>query len=145
MRTLVVVLSLLFLGCDSGNIAPPLAKEASVVTEEELTHQREMDLRVIKALADAGSDLAKAHRLEHHFVCATADEAEPIVAWGTSNGFVASPVERGEYEGQSYAYFDLIKPTIPTIENVFADSRRMLEVAKVNGAKYDGWGCPVVK
>jgi regulator of RNase E activity RraB len=116
-----------------------------MLTESELLEQRGKDLQVIAALHSHGSELARPHRIEHHFNTFSASDAQAIVQWGAENGFEASPISSGVFEGQGYFYFDLIRDTVPEIESVYADTGRLLDLAKNNNALYDGWGCMVVK
>jgi regulator of RNase E activity RraB len=102
------------------------------------------DEQTIQALADAGSDMSKPHLLEHHFVCETREAAEAVIAWGTASGYRGSPVTEGTFEGHEYVYFDLIKSTLPVIDDVLSETTAMLDVAARSGAEYDGWGCEVV-
>jgi hypothetical protein len=50
----------------------------------------------------------------------------------------------GEHEVRRYFFFDFVVPTVPTIENVFADTSRFYRLAAEHGASYDGWGWPLV-
>jgi regulator of RNase E activity RraB len=116
-----------------------------MLTESELLEQRDKDLRVIAALHSHGSDLARPHRIEHHFNAFSESDARAIVQWGAENGFEASPISSGVFEGQGYLYFDLVRDTVPEVELVHADTGRLLDLAKNNNALYDGWGCTIVK
>jgi len=117
--------------------------EVPVIGADVLAHQRAKDQQVVRALADAGADLAKPHALEHHFVCPSRAAAEPVLAWGRSAGYEPSPVSEDEFEGQRYAHFDLVKKTVPTMANITPQTTAMLEVAAKHGIEYDGWGCDV--
>ena len=116
-----------------------------MITADALAHQRAKDEQVVRALADAGSDLSRPHALEHHFVCPNRVAAEPVVAWGRAAGYEPSQVSDGEFEGRKYAYFDLVKKTVPTLANITSQTTAMLEAAARHGIEYDGWGCEVVK
>jgi regulator of RNase E activity RraB len=110
---------------------------------EVLAHQRFKDQQVVRALADAGSNLSKPHALEHHFVCAERAAAELVVARGRASGYDPSPVSDGEFVGRRYAYFDLVKKTVPTMANITPKITAMLEVAVEHGIEYGGWGYEV--
>ncbi len=116
-----------------------------MITADVLAHRRVLDQLVIRALADAGSDLSKPHALEHHFVCGNPGAAEMVVAWGRAAGYEPSPVSKGKFERRCYTYFDLVKKTVPTIENITPQTTAMLEAAAKHGIEYDGWGCNVVR
>jgi regulator of RNase E activity RraB len=124
---------------------PSQTKEAPVISQAELDKQKRGDTEVISALKRTGSDLSKPHQIEHHFVCPTPDSAKRIREWGISQGLTTSELLDGEHEGQRYFFFDFIIPTVPTIENIFADTGRFCQLAADHGASYDGWGCLVVK
>lgn len=72
-------------------------------------------------------------------------DAEKIIQWGVENGFEPSQISSGEFEGQRYLCFDLIKDIVPEIALIFADISRLLDVARSLNALYDGWGCMLVK
>ncbi len=116
-----------------------------MASDEELMKQREGDLQVIAALQSHGSDLTQPHHIEHHFNAFSEEDANNIMVWGTENGFEASTISSGVFKGQHYYYFDLIKDTVPEIELVFADTSRLLDLAKMHHSLYDGWGCMIVK
>lgn len=116
-----------------------------MVSKDVLAHQRAKDEQVIRALAEAGSALRKTHLLEHHFICPSREAAEPVVAWAKAFGHHASEVVEGEFEGRRYFYFDLVVPTVPTIDEVTKQTAAMLEIAAQHGVEYDGWGCEVVE
>lgn len=116
-----------------------------MVPQDVLVRQRAKDEQVLRALADAGSDLSKPHSLEHHFVCPNRAAAQPVVAWGIAAGYQTSEVVDGEFEGRKYSCFDLIKSTVPTISIITAETSAMLAAAARHGVEYDGWGCEVVK
>ena len=116
-----------------------------VITKEELSGQRNMDLETIEALKRNGSDLSKAHILEHHFYVFSEKSAKRLSEKGISLGYKTSKIQPGNYEGNSYWYFDLIKPTIPEIDIVIKETTLMLKLAKEFDAEYDGWGTNVVE
>jgi regulator of RNase E activity RraB len=64
--------------------------------------------------------------------------------WARLNGFQVSPRQEGRWEGRRYYYFDLVKSTIPTLENISPDTTLMLRLAAEFECTYDGWGCAVV-
>jgi regulator of RNase E activity RraB len=115
-----------------------------LVTNADLSRQKQGDREVIAALKDAGSDLSKPHSLEHHFVSPSRQGLERLRAWGVESGLSAGPIAEGEYQGRRYFFFDFIVPTIPTLEEVFKYTGRFLSKAAEFGVEYDGWGCPVV-
>ncbi|HSB89573.1 MAG TPA: ribonuclease E inhibitor RraB [Anaerolineales bacterium] len=114
-------------------------------TKEELKQQMDSDLKVIAALRASGSNLAKPHRIEHHFNADTRQDADAIVKWGLDNGFEASEIMSGRQHGKVYYYFDLIKDTVPEIRRILPDTSRLFDLAHEHDAVYDGWGCYIVK
>ena len=114
----------------------------SKAKREEIGHQRAMDEETLQALANAGSDLSKPHSLQHHFECQTREEAQPVLAWGIANGYEASLVKSDAKED---VYFDFVKGTVPTIQNITSETTAMLKLAASHGIAYDGWGCSVVR
>ena len=128
------------IGCDQ-----EIGKERIKVTSQEVEYQEEKDLEVIAALKKHGSDLSKAHLIEHHFVTHSREDGAELLRWGKLNGFQVSELKEGEWEGRRYYYFDLRKPTIPTIENISPDTTLMLRLGLEFNCEYDGWGCEVVE
>lgn len=116
-----------------------------VITKEELSGQRNKDLETIMALKRNGSDLSKAHILEHHVYVFSEKSAKKLSKKGISLGYKSSKIQPGNYEGNSYWFLDLIKPTIPEIEIVTNETTLMLKLAKEFDAVYDGWGTNVVE
>ena len=117
----------------------------SVKMSEEVRWQREKDKQVIEALKRTGSNMKKPHMIEHHFITPSRENAQQLADWGKKNGFQVSEVLEGEYEVEKYWYFDLIKPTVPTIGNISEDTSLMLHLANRFNCEYDGWGCMVEK
>jgi regulator of RNase E activity RraB len=147
MRTILVgLLTLVMMACSPDPESSTHGREErSVISAQVLAHQRVKDEQVIRVLADAGSDLSRPHSLEHDFVCPNRAAAEPVVAWGRAAGYEPSPISDGEWKGRAYAYFDLVKSTVPKIANITPQTTSMLEVAEWYGIEYDGWGCEVVR
>ena len=105
--------------------------------------RRAMDQREIDALVEAGSDVAKPHRIEHQFTLENRDKAAKVAEWGTENGYEAV---RGEADGEERPYYtvDLVKQAPLDIEAISTTTRLMETLAMQVDGEYDGWGCPVV-
>lgn len=116
-----------------------------MVSVKDLERQRAKDEQVLAALENAGSDLSKPHRLEHHFECANRAQADRIVEWARNAGYQVSVVKEGMFEGKTHVYFDVAKSTVPTLANVSVQTTAMLRIAAQHGAEYDGWGCEIVR
>lgn len=140
----LALLAIVAAGCSRG-AEPVDCEQAPVVSQDVLAHQRAKDEQVIRALAEAGSNMSKPHSLEHHFVCPSREAAGPVVAWGKASGYQSSEVIDDEFEGRRYVYFDLVMSTVPTIAEVTMHTSAMLEIAARHGVEYDGWGCEVVE
>lgn len=106
--------------------------------------QKEADRKVIEALRRAGGNLSLPHRVEHHFTSSSMEGAEELREWGIREGIEVSDIRSREREGQPYFYFDFIVPTIPQIDQIYADTSRFFLLAPKFSADYDGWGCDVV-
>ena len=142
----IVVVAVAMVSCSrTTDPQSQLQKEPVVISREVLDHQLANDVQVIQALGNAGSDLSKPHLPEHHFECRTREMAEPVLAWGIAEGYAPSPVTEGKFEGREYVYFDLVKSTVLTVENITSETTAMLEIAARHGIEYDGWGCEVVE
>jgi regulator of ribonuclease activity B len=126
---------------ERSSFAAPDGSVADGVLEE----QGEYDRATIEALAKAGSDLSKPHLVEHHFVCPDPTRAAAAVEWGRAHGYRPSPVTTANFKGSDYAYFDLVKSTVPSLERISSDTKAMIDLAARSGIEYDGWGCSVVK
>ena len=111
----------------------------------EILSQREADLRVIEAMSRAGSDLTKAHDIEHHFICYSRKLAKQLHSWGIDQGLQTTDIIAARHEGKRYYWLDFVIPTMPSIENIFADTSRFFRLADSMGASYDGWQCSIVR
>jgi regulator of RNase E activity RraB len=114
------------------------------MTGQELELQRQKDLAVLEALKRHHSDTSRPHRVEHHFITESKTGGAELLAWAGLHGFEVSSLQQGKWEGRRYYYFDLIKATIPTIENISGDTGLMLRLAAEFECTYDGWGCGLV-
>src|SRR6266511_3165334 len=117
-----------------------LLQKKKMITEEELLHQKNKDVMTIDALTRNGSNLSRPHKLEHHFYVFSVQAAEALSKAGTALGYNSSKIERGEHKGAINWYFDLIKPTVPSLENVTKETTLMLKLSREHKAEYDGWG-----
>jgi regulator of RNase E activity RraB len=109
----------------------------------ELELQTQKD-RAILAQIQRHSDVSRPHRVEHHFFADSRTGGTELQEWARLNGFQVSPLQEGLWEGRRYYHFDLIKSTIPTLENISPDTTLMLHLAAEFECTYDGWGCEVV-
>lgn len=107
--------------------------------------QLRIDMAVIDALADAGSNMTAEHQLEQHFLASQSVPLELIRAWAKSRGYATTPITEAESDGETYFYFDVITPVVPTIDNVHQLTTEMLNLAGQHGAVFDGWGCKAVR
>ena len=117
-----------------------------MLDEKILKNEYEVNIKTINALNDAGSDLCKAHSVEHHFLCYDINDAKMVIDQGQLAGYETSKIlDDVDEEGKKYYYFDLIKDIVPTIQAMNKESYIMLNMAKENNLLYDGWGANVVK
>ena len=117
-----------------------------IETKQETAHRQAKDRQTIKALRDAGSNVAKPHNLEHHFVTYERAKADAVIADELAAGYKVSEVSTlNDKSGKPYFYFDLIKATVLKEAIIFAESLRMTTLEKKHGVLYDGWGCLVEK
>jgi regulator of RNase E activity RraB len=114
------------------------------VPDEDLEHQKQKDRAVLELLAQNGSDMSQAHDIEHHFVATSIENAHRLERWARLNGFPSSGVQKGRYENETYYWLVLVKPTVPTQENLTPDTTLMHRLAQQYDCEYDGWGCEVV-
>lgn len=107
--------------------------------------QLAMNRATIAALSNAGSDLSKPHRIEHHFYCYDEHICQELSAAGKRLGY-----EAGNWgihqtkDGHTYRYFDLIKPILPLQSHLDAAVEELVLLATQHQAIYDGWGSFVV-
>ncbi len=142
MRTLILIatVALTFACSSASDTAPRIDAELQAISQAELDTDRFGNERVIKALANAGSDLTKPHDIEYHFMSEARAGVESLKDWGAEAGYSVA----NEGTGDGYFYVDLIKATVPELELISADSALMLQAAATYGCEYDGWGCSVV-
>jgi regulator of RNase E activity RraB len=110
------------------------------MTGPELEPQRQKDLAVL-ALLKKHSDISQPHRIEHHFLTNSRTGGMELLEWARLNGFEVSGLQEGREQDRRYYYFDLIKPQMPVIENISADTSLMLRLAAEFECTYEGWGC----
>ena len=142
-RTSIIMISLF-----SFLFGSPPASDASPAgeTKEEYALRLKKDREVLKALANAGSDLSKPHEIEFHFV--SYDEAKilAVAEEGKKMGYRVSKIDSlTDKEGRKYWYFDLIQSVVPSEKNVFSHSGAMTALGRRHDVEFDGWGCLIVK
>lgn len=115
-------------------------------SKEERAVRLQKDREVLKALADAGSDLRKPHEIEFHFVDYDAAKISAVAEEGRKMGYRISKIDNlADTQGHKYWYFDLIQSVIPSENNVFSRTEAMTALGKKHDVKFDGWGCLIVK
>ena len=122
------------------------AEPGRLETKQEEASRLKKDRLVLKALLDAGSNLSKPHRLEHHFVTYHRDEADAVFADKAAAGYEVSELRtlKDEHD-RDYWYFDLIKAVVPGERAIFAETLRMTTLERRHDVLYDGWGCNIEK
>ncbi len=108
-----------------------------------MNNQQEMDTLTIKALNDNGSNMDKLHEIEHHFVSKNKKNISQLFA-AVKDKYNVSEILSTGLIFKTY-FFDIIKETVPTIENISPDTKMMNEFANQYSCDYDGWGCGVEK
>ncbi|MDX2109037.1 MAG: ribonuclease E inhibitor RraB [Verrucomicrobiota bacterium] len=115
-------------------------------TKEELAVRLKKDREVLKALANAGSDLSKPHEIEFHFVGYDEAKISAVSTEGKQMGYRVSKIDSlTDKKGQKYWYFDLIQSVVPSEKNVFSHSAVMTALGKKYDVEFDGWGCLIVE
>ena len=148
MRDLSILLCVSALAACSRGVersTAPREEIHSTLPADLLARQRASDEQVLRSLRDAGADLSKPHSIEYHFICPNRTAAAPVIEWGRASGYRPSRVSDGEYKGRAYVYFDLVRNTVPTIENLTPQTIAMLEAARRFAVEFDGWACDVVR
>ena len=122
------------------------AADASGETKEELALRLRKDREVLKALANAHSDLSKPHEIEFHFVGYDEAKISAVAEDGKKMGYCVSKISTlADKQDRKYWYFDLVKSVVPSEKNVFSHSAAMTALGKRHDVEFDGWGCLVVK
>ncbi|MEJ2648703.1 MAG: ribonuclease E inhibitor RraB [Sedimentisphaerales bacterium] len=112
---------------------------------QEFELQKEKDLAVIDAFKVNSADMAISHKIEHHFITYSKESGLELLTWAAANDLETSELAESIWRGERYYYFDLIIPTVPTIDNIFPDTRYMLYLAEEYNYQYDGWGRIIIK
>ena len=108
--------------------------------------QLTMNPATVAAMRNAGSNLSKPHRIEHHFYCPDEHACNELSAAGKSLGYEPGNWGVGHTEnGHTYRYFDLIKPIVPSLSSLDAAVEELVILATQHQAVYDGWGTLIVK
>jgi len=113
------------------------------MTGPELEQQRERDLAILAQIR-RHSDVAQPHRIEHHFCTDSRTGGAELREWARLNGFEVSPLQETREANRRGYSFDLIKPAVPTIENIAPVTELMLRLAAEFECTYDGWGYEAV-
>ncbi len=122
------------------------ALDATSETQKERAVRLEKDREVLKALANAGSDLSKPHEIEFHFVSYEEAKIMEVAKEGKTMGYRVSKIGNlVDKQGQNYWYFDLIQSVVPAEQNIFSHSEAMTALGKEHDVEFDGWGCLIVK
>jgi regulator of RNase E activity RraB len=107
-------------------------------------NQRDADLEIIGALTKAGSNMAKPHTLEHHFVSKSKTGLESLRDHAVSSKYRVSDILWTGRLFKTY-FLDIVVDTVPTIDNVTSATTTMHQLAAEYSSSYDGWGCAVVE
>ena len=122
------------------------AGDVSGESQAEMTARIHGDREVIKALADAQSNLKKAHEIEFHFIGYNETKISMLANDGKSRGYRVSSIDTMvDKDGRRYWYLDLIGSIVPTEQNIVSNTAIMAALARKHGVEYDGWGCQVVQ
>ncbi|GGE86098.1 ribonuclease E inhibitor RraB [Priestia taiwanensis] len=118
-------------------------------TMEERRIREQQDIDTISALKEAGSDLKKEHYLEHYFVLNNSEAIEKIVGDLHVQGYdIYEPSEQTDEFGETIYLLVIGKPCVPTQENVWAETKKMTEIAITywgSSNYYDGWEAAIEK
>jgi regulator of RNase E activity RraB len=115
-------------------------------SKEERAVRLKKDRDVLKALANAGSDVSKPHEIEFHFVGYDEAKISAVAEEGKKMGYRVSKIDSlADKKGRKYWYFDLIQSVVPSEKNVFSHSEAMTALGKRHDVEFDGWGCLIVK
>jgi regulator of ribonuclease activity B len=114
-------------------------------TNESRTSREVLDKQVLNELRRVGSNFAKPHDLEHHFVVYNDSIINFLTDELKSNGYSISQIgQLNDSNGVNYLFFDAIKPTLLKEQIIFNESSYMTVLAKKYAVLYDGWGTGVV-
>jgi regulator of RNase E activity RraB len=145
MRKLTFVIMLSLFSFLSGSTHASEAP-ATGETKQKRAVRLQKDHEVLKALADAGSNLSKPHEIEFHFVGYDEAKISAVAKEGKKMGYRASKIDRlADKKGRKYWYFDLIQSVVSSEKNVFAHSETITALGKKHDVEFDGWGCLIVQ
>ena len=105
----------------------------------------DVNVKIVKALKDAGSDFKKSHAIEHHLYCYTEPDFNLLISLGKKNGYMVAHEGRHEDDKGVFWSLDLIKKSSPDIESIEIQSIEIEHMAEKTNADYDGWGTEVEK
>lgn len=100
------------------------------------------DAKTLKALADAGSDLAKPHEINHWLYFSDEASARAAADELASTGFTVDSVEKRPDANQWRVL--ALKTVIPSLSVVEDTSAFLEELAQRHHGEYDGWETQVV-
>lgn len=114
-----------------------------MLTDEDITLQKEKDSRVLDLLRLCMSDMGREHTLEHFFYAPAFQTAQAMAQEAKESGYKTSN-NHYVYKGRDVWSVVVFSPVLPNDEAVNNESIFMLSLARKHGADYDGWGTGMV-
>jgi len=109
--------------------------------DKVLQQWREHTNELVNALLEDGSNEDELHTIEHHFASEDFDRLEQAAVTAFKLGFDIEEPEEAELEnGNKVFAFDIITEQPLDAEAIFAETEKMIALAKQANIDYDGWG-----
>ena len=115
------------------SIVIALANPLTAMAQENMSP----DAKTLKALVDAGSDLAKPHVIDHWLYCRDETTARAAGQELTAAGFSVEGINK-ESEGADWRLLAR-KTMVPRLADVERTSADLEDLAKRHHGDYDGW------
>jgi regulator of RNase E activity RraB len=103
----------------------------------------EENKNTMEALINAGSDVNKAHLIEHHLYSYSKEEYEKLIQLGVAGGYELKYEGVVEDKDGDYWQLDLVKSAKPSLDSIELQALEIESYAKQANADYDGWGTEV--
>jgi regulator of RNase E activity RraB len=111
--------------------------------QDVLSHQLNMDQRVLSHLAERGDVPTLIHAIEHHFISDNHDALVALCQYARSLQFDPATIQEGKREAHdaaAYWYVDIIS-RIPLADGqILREAALMKFLAIAYRVEYDGWG-----
>ena len=109
--------------------------------EQEKQEWYDFNGETIDALEEDGSDSSQPHTIEYHFASSNFDALEKAAVDAFKAGFEVGDAEELPLDDGGVVFcFDAVVERMLKLEDINADTDKLLTIAEKHKVHYDGWG-----